>query len=43
MKLYHGTDMVFDKIDLCKSKPTKTSVKDFICRRTMTRHSIWQR
>ncbi len=23
MKLYHGTDMVFDKIDLCKSKPNK--------------------
>lgn len=23
MKLYHGTNMVFDKIDLCKSKPNK--------------------
>ena len=23
MKLYHGTNMVFDKIDLRKSKPNK--------------------
>lgn len=37
MKLYHGTNEDFDKINLLKSRPIKILGVAFICRLTLNR------
>lgn len=42
MKLYHGTNKEFDRIDLLKSKPNKDFGRGFIFQLIIIKRLIWQ-